>query len=70
MQSVRNSRAFGARIRELRKVARLTQEQVAAKLLKGSFVGLKGNFGSVLKGMQKSVDASIKTLAKQIEKAG
>ena len=46
------------------------QEQVAAKLLKGSFVGLKGNFGSVLKGMQKSVDASIKTLAKQIEKAG
>ncbi|MBO5126476.1 MAG: hypothetical protein J6D10_02770 [Clostridia bacterium] len=46
------------------------QEQVAAKLLKGSFVGLKGNFGSVLKGMQKSVDASIKSLAKQIEKAG
>lgn len=32
MQSVRNNRAFGAHIRELRKVARLTQEQVAAKL--------------------------------------
>ena len=46
------------------------QEQVAAKLLKGSFVGLAGNFGSVLKGMQKSVDAEIKKLVKQIEKAG
>ncbi|MBR5312690.1 MAG: hypothetical protein IKU40_07400 [Clostridia bacterium] len=46
------------------------QEQVAAKVLKGSFVGLAGNFGSVLKSMQKSVDAEIKKLAKQIEKAG
>lgn len=46
------------------------QEQVAAKLLKGSFVGLAGNFGSVLKSMQKSVDAEIKKLTKQIEKAG
>ena len=46
------------------------QEQVAAKLLKGSFVGLAGNFGSVLKSMQKSVDGSIKTLVKQIERAG
>ncbi len=46
------------------------QEQVAAKLLKGSFVGLSGNFGSVLKSMQKSVDASIKSLVKIIEKAG
>ncbi len=45
------------------------QEQVAAKLLKGSFVGLAGNFGSVLKSMQKSVDAEIKKLTKQIEKA-
>ena len=44
------------------------QEQVAAKLLKGSFVGLSGNFGSVLKGMQKSVEASIKTLIKQMER--
>lgn len=32
MQSIRNNRAFGARIREMRKVAHLTQEQVAAKL--------------------------------------
>ena len=46
------------------------QEQVAAKLLKGSFVGLSGNFGSVLKSMQKSVDSSIKVLLKTIEKAG
>ncbi len=46
------------------------QEQVAAKLLKGSFVGLAGNFGSVLAGMQKSVDAEIKALAKMIERAG
>ena len=46
------------------------QEQVAAKLLKGSFVGLAGNFGSVLQTMQKSVDAEIKRLIKQIDKAG
>ena len=46
------------------------QEQVAAKLLKGSFVGLSGNFGSVLQTMQKSVDAEIKRLIKQIDKAG
>lgn len=46
------------------------QEQVAAKVLKGSFVGLAGNFGSVLKSMQKSVDAEIKKLNKMIEKAG
>ena len=32
MQSIRNDRAFGARIRELRNAAKLTQEQVAAKL--------------------------------------
>ena len=32
MQSLRNDRAFGARIRELRKAAHMTQEQVAAKL--------------------------------------
>lgn len=32
MQSIRNNRAFGARIRELRNAAHLTQEQVAAKL--------------------------------------
>ncbi len=32
MQSIRNHHAFGARIRELRKAAHLTQEQVAAKL--------------------------------------
>lgn len=32
MQSIRNNRAFGARIRELRKAAQMTQEQVAAKL--------------------------------------
>ena len=32
MQSVRNDRAFGARIRELRNASRMTQEQVAAKL--------------------------------------
>ncbi len=42
------------------------QEQVAAKLLKGSFVGLTGNFGSVLQTMKKSVDAEIKRLLKQI----
>ncbi|MBE6724564.1 MAG: hypothetical protein E7576_05100 [Ruminococcaceae bacterium] len=46
------------------------QEQVAAKLLKGSFVGLAGNFGSVLQTMQKSVDSEIKRLIKQIDKAG
>lgn len=46
------------------------QEQVAAKLLKGAFVGLAGNFGSVLQTMQKSVDAEIKRLIKQIDKAG
>ncbi len=46
------------------------QEQVAAKLLKGSFVGLAGNFGSVLKSMESSVNAEIKRLTKQIEKAG
>ena len=45
------------------------QEQVAAKLLKGSFVDLAGNFGSVLQTMQKSVDAEIKRLIKQIDKA-
>ena len=44
------------------------QEQVAAKLLKGSFVDLKGNFGSVLQTMKKSVDAEIKRLLKQIDK--
>ena len=32
MQSIRNDHAFGARIRELRNAAKLTQEQVAAKL--------------------------------------
>lgn len=32
MQSIRNDHAFGARIRELRHAAKLTQEQVAAKL--------------------------------------
>lgn len=32
MQRIRNNRAFGARIRELRNAAHLTQEQVAAKL--------------------------------------
>ena len=32
MQSIRNDRAFGARIRELRNAVHLTQEQVAAKL--------------------------------------
>lgn len=32
MQSIRNHRAFGARIRDLRKAAQMTQEQVAAKL--------------------------------------
>ena len=32
MQSIRNNQSFGARIRELRKVAHMTQEQVAAKL--------------------------------------
>lgn len=32
MQSIRNHHAFGARIRDLRKAAHLTQEQVAAKL--------------------------------------
>lgn len=42
------------------------QEQVAAKLLKGSFVGLTGNFGSVLQTMKKTVDAEIKRLIKQI----
>lgn len=46
------------------------QEQVAAKLLSGSFVGLAGNFGSVLKGMEKSVQAEIKKLTKQIDNAG
>lgn len=46
------------------------QEQVAAKLLQGSFVGLAGNFGSVLKSMEKSVQAEIKKLTKQIEKVG
>ncbi|MBQ3862294.1 MAG: hypothetical protein II779_17370 [Clostridia bacterium] len=42
------------------------QEQVAAKLLKGSFVGLAGNFGSVLQTMKKSVDSEVKRLKKQI----
>ena len=37
--------------------------------MKGSFVGLAGNFGSVLQTMQKSVDAEIKRLIKQIDKA-
>ena len=32
MQSIRNNRAFGARIRSLRNAAHMTQEQVAAKL--------------------------------------
>lgn len=32
MQTVRNDRAFGANIRNLRKAAKLTQEQVAARL--------------------------------------
>lgn len=32
MQTIRNNHAFGAHIRELRKAAHLTQEQVAAKL--------------------------------------
>lgn len=32
MQSIRNNRAFGAHIRELRMAAHMTQEQVAAKL--------------------------------------
>ena len=32
MQSIRNHHAFGVRIRDLRKAAHLTQEQVAAKL--------------------------------------
>ena len=32
MQSIGNHRAFGARIRELRNAAHMTQEQVAAKL--------------------------------------
>ncbi len=32
MQSIRNHRTFGARIRDLRKAAHMTQEQVAAKL--------------------------------------
>ena len=32
MQSIRNNRLFGARIRELRKAAHMTQEQVAARL--------------------------------------
>ena len=32
VQSIRNNRLFGARIRELRKAAHMTQEQVAAKL--------------------------------------
>lgn len=32
MQSIRNDRAFGARIRELRNASHMTQEQVAAKL--------------------------------------
>lgn len=32
MQSIRNNRAFGANIRALRKSARLTQEEVAARL--------------------------------------
>ena len=32
MQSIRNHHAFGARIRDLRKAAQMTQEQVAAKL--------------------------------------
>lgn len=32
MQSIRNNCTFGARIRELRKAAHLTQEQVAARL--------------------------------------
>lgn len=46
------------------------QEQVAAKLLSGSFVGLAGNFGSVLKSMEKSVQSEIKKLTKQIDNAG
>ena len=32
LQSIRNERSFGARIRELRNASHLTQEQVAAKL--------------------------------------
>lgn len=32
MQSIRNNRAFGARIRELRRAVHMTQEQVAARL--------------------------------------
>ena len=32
MQSIRSHRTFGARIRELRNAAHMTQEQVAAKL--------------------------------------
>ena len=46
------------------------QEQVAAKLLKGSFVGLAGNFGSVLQTMQNSVDAEIAGLIRRIDNAG
>ena len=43
------------------------QEQVAVKLLSGSFIGLKGDFGSVLQKMKKSVDSEIKRLLKQIQ---
>ena len=43
------------------------QEQVAVKLLSGSFIGLAGDFGSVLQRMKKSVDAEIKRLLKQLQ---
>lgn len=43
------------------------QEQAAARLLNGSFVELKGNFGSVIKTMDKVVQSETKKLKKQIE---
>ncbi len=43
------------------------QEQAAARLLNGSFVGLAGNFGSVIKQMDKAVQSEVKKLKKQIE---